>query len=373
MGPDDDAELYARTGTDAERAARRELLELLRARGVGEDELRRAVAEDRLAILPVELVLDPPGTLTLAELAARSGGDADQLARSLQALGLGLPGPGDKAFDEDDVEVARALALFRAMGLDEEAMLDTARHLGQSLSTTAMILRQMVAVAVLEEGDSEADFGLRLAEVAERLTPLAGTVVARILHWHLREGVRRDVVTGAERQAGRLEGFERTTVAFADLVGFTRLGQQVDPTALGAVATRLADLTRSVLDPPAVIVKTIGDEVMLAAPRPGPVARTLVRLLERAAQEDGFPPLRAGVADGPALHRGGDWYGATVNLASRIVARARPGSILASESVRSALRDDPELRFSDAGTFDLKGVQGHPRLYRLRPASDSSA
>ncbi len=55
---------------------------------------------------------------------------------------------------------------------------------------------------------------------------------------------------------------------------------------------------------------------------------TTVRLVERAEGTEGFPPLRAGVAFGPAANHFGDWFGSTVNLASRLTARARPSSVL---------------------------------------------
>ena len=58
-------------------------------------------------------------------------------------------------------------------------------------------------------------------------------------------------------------------------------------------------------------------------------ALALVEAAEREGED--FPLLRAGVAAGGALPRGGDWYGRPVNLASRITAIARPGSVLTDE------------------------------------------
>ncbi|MDP9385829.1 MAG: adenylate/guanylate cyclase domain-containing protein, partial [Actinomycetota bacterium] len=87
-----------------------------------------------------------------------------------------------------------------------------------------------------------------------------------------------------------------------------------------------------------------------------------------SAEAAGLPPLRAGVAYGPAVNRWGDWYGSTVNLASRLTARARPATVLVSEPVRDAVGEDFEWSF--AGTKRLKGfsapVKAH-RPRRLRP------
>jgi adenylate cyclase len=70
------------------------------------------------------------------------------------------------------------------------------------------------------------------------------------------------------------------------------------------------------------------------------------------------------VASGRALSRAGDWYGRPINLASRITAIARPGSVLASADVKAAASDG--FAYSFAGERRLKGIQGAVKLYRVR-------
>jgi adenylate cyclase len=55
-----------------------------------------------------------------------------------------------------------------------------------------------------------------------------------------------------------------------------------------------------------------------------------------------------------------------VNLASRVTAIARPGSVLATREVRDAARD--AYRWSPAGRRSLRGVDGQVALYRARRA-----
>ncbi len=83
---------------EEERTARRRLLARLHRAGVSLDELRQAVAENRLAVLPVELVLAAEGRYTAQELAERSGLSVQFLARLRQALGLSLPDPSARAY-----------------------------------------------------------------------------------------------------------------------------------------------------------------------------------------------------------------------------------------------------------------------------------
>ena len=87
-----------------------------------------------------------------------------------------------------------------------------------------------------------------------------------------------------------------------------------------------------------------------------------------AEEEEGFPLIRAGVARGAALGRGGDFYGAPVNLASRVTGVARPGSVLVTSEVRD---DGPdEYRYSRAGRKHLKGIAGTVDIYRCRRLDD---
>ena len=47
----------------------------------------------------------------------------------------------------------------------------------------------------------------------------------------------------------------------------------------------------------------------------------------------GLPATHVGVAAGPVIRQGGDYYGRTVNLASRVSDRAAGGQVLVSEPV----------------------------------------
>jgi adenylate cyclase len=161
-------------------------------------------------------------------------------------------------------------------------------------------------------------------------------------------------------------------VAFADLVGFTKLGEQIPAEELGAIARRLLELATEAAHPPVRLVKTIGDAAMLVSPDAGAlldVAIELVRLAD--AEGEDFPRLRAGLATGEALHRAGDWYGSPVNVASRVSSIALPGSVVVTGATRDATtadHEEPRWRFSSLPPRRLKGVDHSVPLYRVRHA-----
>lgn len=352
----------------AEREARLALLSQLAADGADLDDLRRAVSEDRLALIPVERVLGGAGGVgryTAEEAAALGGLDVEFFLANRQALGLPRPDPGQRAFDDGDVAAAGYLRRFRDAGLPDRESLEVVRVLGMGMARYAEAVGGLFAQTFLQPGDDEREVAERFAQAAGRLLPVSGPWLQYAFAVHLRT-VARDVVIGAEeRSAGRLPATVDTAVAFADLVGFTELGETVPIEELGGLAGRLAHLTAAVVAPPVRLVKTIGDAVMLVSPQASAMVAAALAMVDAGAAEPDFPPLRVGVSFGPAVLQWGDWYGATVNLADRVTARARPGSVLVTAPVRDQVQD--AFRLSFAGERRLKGIAAPVPLWRARP------
>jgi adenylate cyclase len=349
-----------------ERAARLDLLERLVAGGAQLDELKDAVAEDRLALLPVERVLR--ARYSAREIERITGLDARIVTGVRHALGLPEPEPDDVVFGEEDVAAARAIKLVLDSGISEPAVTELSRVLGEGMARFAITIAGTFADAFLHPGDSERDVALRYAAMAKQLIPATTPILAAALTAHVRESARRGIISRAERQRGALSVEEETVVCFADLVGFTALGGQVGAEELGTVATRLAALAAEVAAPPVRLVKTIGDAAMLVSPDVAPIVDAALTLVE-AVEENELPSLRAGLALGPAFNRSGDWYGNTVNLASRVTGVARPGSVLCTQEVREAAAE--EFAWSSAGRFRLKGVPEPVPLHRARRLPDA--
>ena len=358
-----------------EREARLRLLSELSEQGVEPEELRRAVAEQRLALLPVERVLAGEGErYTAAEASERVGIELELLQRVWRALGLALADDEREAIYTDrDIEGAKRVKALLDAGIPEEGVLEVARLLGMTMSQLAAANRQLIADAFMREGDTEYDAASRFAAAAEAFMPLIAETLPYVLRLHLREQIRHDAFALADLSAGRLEAADDVAVCFADLVGFTQLGETLEPEALGAVTGRLAELAAGAVEPPVRLVKMIGDAVMLAGPDPAAVVDSALRLVETASEQgEEFPMLRAGVAWGRALPRAGDWYGRPVNLASRVTGIARPGSLLADGGIHDRLEDEYDWSF--AGERRLKGIDGKVKLYRCRrPAGETGA
>jgi adenylate cyclase len=180
--------------------------------------------------------------------------------------------------------------------------------------------------------------------------------------------VRRGVLSRAERESGQIQAGQEIGVCFADLVGFTSLSAELEVDQLGSVVSRLGELSADVAVDPVRLVKTIGDAAMFVSPELPQLIDAALSLVESAEHAD-LPAMRAGIAHGPAVIRAGDFYGNSVNLASRVTGVARPGSVLCTEEVRDAAAD--EFDWSFAGKHRLKGV-GPQSLFRARRLGDDS-
>ncbi len=348
-----------------DREAREDLLRGLLERGATLKELKAAVAEDRLVLLPVERVLG--GRLTAAEVAERSGVPAEQLRRVWRALGFAVPDHDEPAFTEDDVAAAQSLKAFLDAGLPEDSLLEIARVLGEGTARLSSTITGAFANTFLEPGDTERDVALRFAAMAKQLLPLMSPVLGAALAGHVREAARRGIIGRTERERGQVATAEDVVICFADLVGFTSLGGELGAQELGMVARRLGELATEVSSPTVRLIKTIGDAAMFISTDPGATVSAALELVEAFSEAD-LPALRAGIASGPAWTRAGDWFGQSVNLASRVTGAARPGSVLCTHEVRDAAPD--EFLWSSAGRFRLKGVDGTVSLYRARPLEE---
>ena len=360
-------------GLEGERRAERiTLLRELAAEGVPLAELRRSTAAGTILYLPADRVIGSRDRYTAAQVAEITGVELDFLTQLRRAMGLPIPDDDDAVYSEQEIDSVRQVHIARAAGLSDEEVLELLRVLGRSLSQVGEALRAIPLKLVLRPGMSEPELAQSYARAAEQLYPLVNPLLANVLALHMRHATQSTVVSELERSGGRLPGSREVAVAFADLVGFTRLGEEVPPDELGRLALRLQTLAAEVAEPPVRLVKTIGDAAMLASPEPEPLLGATLALVEAADTEgEDFPQLRGGAALGAALLRAGDWFGRPVNLASRITSIARPGSLLADEALHSSVPE--EYRWSFAGERRLKGLRDPVKLYRARRPEPAEA
>jgi adenylate cyclase len=350
-------------GSDDEREARRELLDRLHAEGCSVDELRQAIADDRLALLPVEKLLLRDRRYTMAETAELTGLSMDYLKADWRALGFSLGDPDDRWAGDREIASLRAIRWMIDEGMSEAQLLELTRMVGDASSKLTDAILGIFAETLLKPGDSERDLGLRLVDIANALMPQLGDMLRGPMELHLADAVRREAVGGIERAQGIVPGSRPVAICFADMVGFTRLSEQTGIDGVRDVTKRFVEVAADVAEAPVRLVKTIGDEAMLASEDAAALVAAGLAFVDAAARDDTLPPVRAGAAAGQALRRAGDWYGRPVNLAARITGVAPAGELIGDAALREAAGDGFE--WNPAGHESFKGIDGQVELYQV--------
>jgi adenylate cyclase len=161
------------------------------------------------------------------------------------------------------------------------------------------------------------------------------------------------------------------TFAFVDLAGFTAVTEAHGDHEALAIIQAFRARTQEVLGPDDELVKTIGDAVMLRFPTPTHAVVALQQLIQReiSTPEAVLVP-RAGAHHGRAVAVEGDYYGAAVNIASRVAGQAKPGQLLVTSEVATAAQHLGSI-VSHLGTPDLRNITDPIDLYEVRVDIDA--
>lgn len=350
----------------------------LRALGCTDEEIDRAVADDVIDLLVVDRTLVPTGTrLTQAEVAARTDIPVDVAKRFWRALGFTDVDEEEAAFSEVDIEAIRTFQTMVAMGLvDLDTAVQMARVIGSSMARIADAEAAPGSTPILlGTGDSILDADQFAAQAGESI-PAMGRLLEYVWRRHLQAATRRAMLHRARNSDAGVRPV--MAVGFADMVGFTMLSQHLGDEELAAVVARFEELAHdTVVALGGRVVKMIGDEVMFVVPSATGAAQIGLSLAEAYASDDLLSDVRVALAVGPVLVQDGDYYGPVVNLASRLVNVAHPGTVLISDQFRDALdnegADDIETR--PLRTRTLKDL-GRVQMWKLlragtKPGADS--
>jgi adenylate cyclase len=169
---------------------------------------------------------------------------------------------------------------------------------------------------------------------------------------------------------GLYERTERPTAfAFLDLTGYTRLTEERGDEAAAELGARLNQLVHEEVGRrDGRAVKWLGDGVMFSFRDPGAAVLATIEVGRRTG-DVGLPPAHAGVAVGPVIFQDGDYYGRTVNLASRLAGAAESGQTLVDAEVVRLVGDRDDLGFTSIGEVRLKGLSAPIEAYEALASS----
>jgi adenylate cyclase len=343
------------------------LVARLRERGHTLAQIREASSEGRLAYGYIEeLFPTTEGGRSLEDVAEETGLEEALIERLITTAGL--PRATLEAFSDEDRQALKYVAAVLDAGFPLVALLQLMRVYGQALAhisdAETRLFHIYVHEPLIREGLPSLQMSEEMEGLARDLLPLASPIMDYLHQRFLKQFLEQDVVGHMEMDFadGVDLGRVRVAIAFVDLAGYTRFTEEAGEEEALSNVERFIDAVTETLPDDARVVKTIGDEVMV-------VGQDIQALTDWAV---GFqvlyrerPMPRIGVHYGAALYRDGDYFGRDVNLAARVVARARGGEVLVTDSVTEAVTG-AHLDFEAIGQVKLKGFDAPRLLCRAR-------
>jgi adenylate cyclase len=341
----------------------------LRERGHSLDQIREASRDGRLAYGFIEELFPRDRELKTLDEAAEASGLEPALVERFWT-GIGLPPQALESLTDEDVQALQYVASVLSAGFPLVAFLQLCRVYGQALSQISDAEVRLFHIYVHEPLMREGVPGLEMAEemsqLARDLLPLASPIMDYVHQRFLQHFIAQDVVGHMEvEMEGDVDlGRVRVAIAFADLAGYVRFTEEEGDEEALSFVERFTEGVVATLPEGARLVKTIGDEVMVVG---GDVQALTDWAVGLQTLYDERPQPRIGLHYGATLYRDGDYFGREVNLASRVVARARGGEVLVTDSVVDAVTDKSHLMFDEIGQVKLKGFDEPRTLFRASP------
>jgi adenylate cyclase len=314
---------------------------------------------------------------TYRQVSQQTGIPLELLGSFLEATGFARMAPDDP-IREDELEVVPLLQRGLSSGiLDQLWSTRLGRGYAEGLRLIARVEREVwqarFMTPLLEAGADQQAARDRASQLSAdfNFTPLIDRALLAAyrrqqeLAWV--EQLVEEIETALEETGGLGRPERVPAMSFLDLTGYTRLTEERGDQAAAELAGRLAVLVgQSSREHGGVPVKWLGDGVMVYYREPAGAVLAALGMVEEVPAA-GLPPAHVGVAAGPVVVQGGDYFGRTVNLAARIAAHAGAGRVLVSERV--AERAPPQgVAFVELGELPLKGFSRPVRLLEARRA-----
>ena len=316
---------------------------------------------------------------TFRQVGERTGVPLELLLVIREAMGSAQPDP-DERVRAEEMEVIPFVALQVGHGFRSVVIERWIRTYGDSLGriadTEADWYRSEVLGPLLAAGKPPTEVVQATAEIGPQISELGDRAILGLFHGRQANAWIQNILETFETyltRAGLQDPADQpSAICFLDLTGYTRLTDERGDEAAAELAGRLARLVqRTSARHGGKPVKWLGDGVMFYFREPGRGVLAALEMVE-GARDAGLPPAHVGLHAGPVLFREGDYFGRTVNLASRIAGYARQGEVVVSQEVVDA-GGAGGIAFAEIGPVELKGVSAALTLHVARRAADSPA
>jgi class 3 adenylate cyclase len=155
-----------------------------------------------------------------------------------------------------------------------------------------------------------------------------------------------------------------SAIMFTDMKGYSKEMEEDEEKTLKKVWRYEKAMKHIIKEHDGRIVKTIGDALMGDFDSTVNAVNAALEIQSLLKKED--IKIRIGIHVGDVIHKGGDVFGDSVNIASRIESICGPGEIYISEDVYNQVKGKIKAGFENLGSRPLKNIESPPRVYRIK-------
>ena len=313
-------------------------------------------------------------TRTYEETAREAGLPFDFLRQILEAFGFADITPEER-IREDEAEIVPLLAFGYSSGvLDLDTTVRLARVFAASMNRMSRaendVYHDRFEMPFIRRGLTQREAMETASQMASEYNPLVDRLILAAYRRQQELTWTDHLVTHIEaalEESGVHDLPDRLpAMAFLDLAGYTHLTEERGDLAAAELANALPGVVdRTARGHGGEPVKWLGDGIMFHFREPAGAVVASLEMVERLPAH-GFPPGHVGVAAGPVVEQGGDYFGRTVNLAARLSARAGAGQVLVTSAVVERASEAPGVTFEELGEAELKGFEKPVRLFEAR-------
>ena len=165
---------------------------------------------------------------------------------------------------------------------------------------------------------------------------------------------------------------EEIAILMADLTGYTALTETHGSVSAADMIDRYIALVATCLVGDASLHETTGDEVMIVSSSPDSLLATALMLISKTSREENFLQIHGGLHYGTILKRRNKYFGSTINLTSRIAARADPGSFWCSDDFVNSLGNKSLANLHPKGKHGFKNINEEKEMFMIVPEHKQS-
>ena len=158
---------------------------------------------------------------------------------------------------------------------------------------------------------------------------------------------------------------QNISILIADLSGYTALTETHGSISAADLIDKYLDIVNASLNGDCKLQERVGDEIMIVSTAADDLLATAELLLQTTSAQYNFLQIHGGLHYGKLLKRNNSYFGAALNLTSRIASQASAGTFLCSDEFINAISGKFMLKFKSKGKYTFKNVSEEKEIFEI--------